>query len=541
VGAIAFAANCSGNINISNGGNFYATSNSADSPTIALGSYGTSNYSGKLTLDNPGEVDIKNNAATTNVRAIALRGRNYDPKTATDALPALVANKSDISVWPIGFGQIDWPDNKIIDKWHNVTFTAFNSKPVEIAPGTINGITQFKLPLYGRIYTQDFRRATMGIDVALVWDDFNNKNGVRPGPISIKLFQNGGAVPYETALVPVYANYYSFSVPKYDANGTAYSYSLDYELPASDYDTVLSGDVNGGFTITSKLRRQQDIEVTVIWDDNTDLLGRRPSTITVGLFRNGTAFQAKNNVPVIAAPANQQTVLFTDVDKYDAAGNIYTYTAVQQDIPGGVYSKPLISGLTVTNRVGTNDITGKLILGGEAKYNLDDNSILLCPAETWSSGNALYANMLPDNFSVEYEFKIGGGSGADGLVCAFFADSNISSANGGLLNFSNGYGIELDTYQNFNDSPNPHIALIYGDTYSHLISVDDARINDDSWHKINLRVMGNTVTVSIDGDIVIEYTSVSGIDRTNRYMFFAAATGVATNNHYIRNVVIKNL
>jgi hypothetical protein len=155
VGAIAFAANCSGNINIGNGGSFYAESNSPDSPTIALGNSASSNLSGELTLNNPGKVDIKNNAATSNERAIALRGRNYDPKTNKDSQPALTVNQSNISVWNVGAGQQNWLGNSMVDRWINASFTAANSAATKIAPGSLHGTTQFTLSKYGRIYVDD--------------------------------------------------------------------------------------------------------------------------------------------------------------------------------------------------------------------------------------------------------------------------------------------------------------------------------------------------------------------------------------------------
>ena len=154
VGAIAFAANCSGNIEISDSGSFYAESYSPDSPTIALGSYGTSNYTGALILDHPYEVDIKNNAATTNPRAIALRGRNYDPKTSKDtAVTFIVKDIYSMSVWNVGFG-IDWYDENIVDNWEFVSVIAANSTPSTIEKGIVNGTMAFMLSQYGRIYVK---------------------------------------------------------------------------------------------------------------------------------------------------------------------------------------------------------------------------------------------------------------------------------------------------------------------------------------------------------------------------------------------------
>ena len=152
LGAIAFAANCSGNINVLSGGILHAESNSPNSPTIALGNSAASSLTGVLTVDNPGEVDIRNDAETTNIRAIALRGRNYDPaRPLTDTAAALIVRQGNIAAWKAGLGADSWPEDSMVDLWENVTFTAFNSAPSSIVPGSLNGFTQFTLASYGRI------------------------------------------------------------------------------------------------------------------------------------------------------------------------------------------------------------------------------------------------------------------------------------------------------------------------------------------------------------------------------------------------------
>ncbi|MCL2058124.1 MAG: hypothetical protein FWH01_03560 [Oscillospiraceae bacterium] len=150
VGAIAFAANCSGDINIGNGARFYAISKSPDSPTIALGSYGSSNLTGKLTIGLVNDLDIRNDAQTTNVRAIALRGRNYDPKTNKDtAITFSAASGNEINVWGVGLGTA-WPSALRTERFTSA-IQAANSAPTPVSPGTLYRLDLFKLSEYGRI------------------------------------------------------------------------------------------------------------------------------------------------------------------------------------------------------------------------------------------------------------------------------------------------------------------------------------------------------------------------------------------------------
>jgi hypothetical protein len=248
---------------------------------------------------------------------------------------------------------------------------------------------------------------------------------------------------------------------------------------------------------------------------------------------DGTALEAGYMAQVSDGETDVKPIILDELDRFAIQSIIDNQTRV---IEAGTITRDGAERLPDLLE-GTVDITRMLVLGGMAVYN-EDNSILLCPAVNWGSGTALFPHELPDNFMISYDFKIGGGTGADGIVCAFFAPLRTDTAAGGDLNFRGGYGIELDTFRNVNDSPNPHIALIHGTASNHLVSVDDTRVGDGEWHRIVLRVNGNTVTVTLGGDTVIEYTGE--IDRTERNLYFTATTGGSTNDHYIRNVVFYN-
>jgi uncharacterized repeat protein (TIGR02543 family) len=156
--AIAFAANTSGNITVSNGGNLYATNNNSDSPTIALGGYGTNNTNGRLIVDYPGEIDIRNNSAVFDPAAVALRSTNYlQSKTGDTKVPLEVRNTDNITVWPIARGTA-WLERDITDIWHDIRwFTAPNN--VTVSPWPMvgeKGSTTFKLSDYGRIGIKNY-------------------------------------------------------------------------------------------------------------------------------------------------------------------------------------------------------------------------------------------------------------------------------------------------------------------------------------------------------------------------------------------------
>ena len=152
------------------------------------------------------------------------------------------------------------------------------------------------------------------------------------------------------------------------------------------------------------------------------------------------------------------------------------------------------------------DITSQLKTEGDAVYDSNTNTILLCPNQTWSNGKAKFPFEISEDFKLSFEYKIGGGTSADGIVVAFFAEKDSVVKDGGFLNFEGcgGYGLEFDTYQNTNDSPYSHIAIIRDEVSNHLVMVDEPRVDDEKWHRAVLEIKGKKITVTIDGDIVID-------------------------------------
>lgn len=185
------------------------------------------------------------------------------------------------------------------------------------------------------------------------------------------------------------------------------------------------------------------------------------------------------------------------------------------------------------------DITTQLTLEGAAVLDKNTNTILLCPKKTWSNGKAKCPFEITEDFTLSFDYKIGGGTSADGIMVAFFAEENSIVKDGGYLNFEGcgGYGLEFDTYPNTNDSKNAHIAIVRDKVSNHLVMVDEPRVDDEKWHNAVLKVDGNRVTVTIDNETVI-YKTIN-FDKAYRYMYFAASTGASTDDHYIRNVKLN--
>lgn len=104
--------------------------------------------------------------------------------------------------------------------------------------------------------------------------------------------------------------------------------------------TVDDSSASIGFIVYNKIIEKTKLDVTKIWQDNNNLHGLRPESITVKLYRigpNGTKIDT-NITKTITAPAdnataNTWTVTFENLDKYDENGNEIKYTADEVTVP----------------------------------------------------------------------------------------------------------------------------------------------------------------------------------------------------------------
>jgi hypothetical protein len=193
-----------------------------------------------------------------------------------------------------------------------------------------------------------YEKATIDIEGIVTWNDFANKNNTRPASVNIDLFRNGTFL--QTVSVPSDGDgkFKFVGLPLVDAFGIPYVYTIGQQgsPPLDKYTTAIAGSAATGFIVTNSLILKADIEVTVIWDDYSNVLGLRPATVMVGLFRNNGPFQAQTvPVPLVG---NEQKVLFANVDLYSPLGDPHIYTAVQQPT-NNFYLSPQISGFTITN------------------------------------------------------------------------------------------------------------------------------------------------------------------------------------------------
>ena len=180
------------------------------------------------------------------------------------------------------------------------------------------------------------------ITVTKVWVDDGNFNRVRPGAIDITLLADGSPVsaqPTWTKSGDTWTCTFK-NLPRVDDSGKEITYTVD-ESPVEYYKKQVSG-----LTITNTLedippKEYVDLSVTKIWQDNGNVEGRRPTNITIHLYRDGELIET---VHVTMGTDWQYTFKHLPAD--NGYGHVYTYTIDEDTVPG--YYKR-VSGTTITN------------------------------------------------------------------------------------------------------------------------------------------------------------------------------------------------
>ena len=180
------------------------------------------------------------------------------------------------------------------------------------------------------------------ISGAKIWVDDDNVHGVRPGSIEITLYANGSPVDATPTWSKSGSRWtYTFSnLPKFDDNGNEITYTVK-ESPVNYYESTVSGLVITNRLIPREPERYIDISGEKVWNDNGNASGKRPTSITVRLYRDGVEIDKRE---VTAGTNWRYTFQHLPVD--DGYGNVYTYE-VREDGVSGYFSRT--DGTTFTN------------------------------------------------------------------------------------------------------------------------------------------------------------------------------------------------
>ena len=175
---------------------------------------------------------------------------------------------------------------------------------------------------------------TTEVSGSKTWDDADNQDGVRPDSITVKLFADGTEVTSKTVTANDNWSWSFTGLDKYNS-GTEIVYTISEDTVA-DYTTVVDG-----YNITNTHTPEKTIiSGSKTWNDNNNQDGKRPDSITVRLFADGTEVTSKE----VTANDNWSWS-FTGLDKYNSGTEI-VYTISEDEVAD--YTT-VVNGYDVTN------------------------------------------------------------------------------------------------------------------------------------------------------------------------------------------------
>ena len=170
-----------------------------------------------------------------------------------------------------------------------------------------------------------------------VWDDDDNRDGLRPSAVSVYLMTvdgNGDKHRYtdesgnEVIGVIQESNNWQYTftnLPIYNNEREAIVYSVE-EITPSGYTVSYSGGEVNGITITNTHHEKTFVTVNKVWRDGNDQDGIRPDSVTINLKANGTEIDE-----VELSDDNNWTYTFENLPVHENGQKLW-YSVSEDDI-----------------------------------------------------------------------------------------------------------------------------------------------------------------------------------------------------------------
>ena len=216
-------------------------------------------------------------------------------------------------------------------------------------------------------------------------------------------------------------------------------------------------------------------------------------------------------------------------------------TNVFAQLPGGT---PTIStsGWNLTGNAMVTDTQGDT--------DAFNDEIRLTNNSNTQSGGIFYATpinpLVCSKWTVEFDYRIWGGSSADGLAFCFLnvpPTGFVSGGGIGIPGSANGLKVALDTYDN-GCGTNPELQIYYGIGYNEcaagIVKLNNTGgnlnfIRSNTYKRVKITYNNGVITLFINN---IQYLTANFTINFTGYMGFTASTGGANDQHSVKNIII---
>ncbi len=173
------------------------------------------------------------------------------------------------------------------------------------------------------------------------WIDNNDKEGLRPESITVRLFADGEEVGELVKTVTEEDEWkYDFvDLQKYNEDGTEIVYTID-EDEVEGYRKTIEGYNLTNTSTAIDAEKIESLKIIKVWNDE-GYEEVRPEKVKVKLFANGKVAETIE----ITADDNWEYT-FQNMERYDEDGNEIVYTVTEEAIAG---YETMIDGFKITN------------------------------------------------------------------------------------------------------------------------------------------------------------------------------------------------
>lgn len=198
---------------------------------------------------------------------------------------------------------------------------------------------------YSFTITNNYVPAAVNVPVTTIWNDDNNRDGIRAKETVITLQGSNGKV-YQHIVTDKdsFATVFE-DVPKFFDEGKEVVYTVT-QNEVDGYTTDVTNTDKYTFQITNTHEPEKLAKtVTKVWDDNNNQDGLRPNTLRIALTGTDGTYIEKN-----LSAANNWTETFEGLYKYFKEGTLIQYT-IDEEAVGG-YEKEISEKdnlITITN------------------------------------------------------------------------------------------------------------------------------------------------------------------------------------------------
>lgn len=198
---------------------------------------------------------------------------------------------------------------------------------------------------YSFTITNNYVPAAVNVPVTTIWNDDNNRDGIRAKETAITLHGSNGKV-YQRIVTGKddFATVFE-DVPKFFDEGREVVYTVT-QNEMNGYTANIANTDKYTFQITNAHEPERLAKtVTKVWDDNNNQDGLRPNTLRIALTGTDGTYIEKN-----LSTANNWTEAFDGLYKYFKEGTPIQYT-IDEEMVGG-YEKEISEKdnlITITN------------------------------------------------------------------------------------------------------------------------------------------------------------------------------------------------